>query len=380
MAIHEIPISLPVTGDDEWHALRESLSSGWLTSGPKVKEFEQVFAQRHDVQYAVSTTSATSALHLALIALGIGDGDEVIIPAFTWVATANVVEYCRAKPVLVDISKETFNIDPCQIAEKITVNTKAIIAVHLFGLCADIDAISAAAPGIPIIEDAACAAGARYKGRNAGGLGTLGCFSFHPRKIMTTGEGGMVTTDDQELAEIITSLKNHGASISEEQRHNGPRPYLLPEFEILGYNYRMTDLQGAVGIVQLAKLDKWLDERRIAADYYSDHLSRLSWLKLPCSPDGFTHSWQSYVTALDPEISPYPRNRLMEILKEVGIHTRPGTHAIHMLEYYKKRYQMLPEDFPVARYANDQSMAIPLHNRMLPEDFERIVGKLLDSQ
>jgi perosamine synthetase len=373
----DILISLPVTGDEEWMALQGSLRSGWLTSGPKVREFEQAFALRHGVKHAISTTSATTALHLALVALGIMEGDEVIVPAFTWVATANAVEYCGATPVFVDVSIDTFNIDPTKIAEKLSPKTKAIIAVHLFGLCADMDAIAKVAPGIPVIEDAACAAGAEYKGRSAGGLGKFGCFSFHPRKIITTGEGGMLTTDEPKLAEAVSSLKNHGASISEEQRHNGPRPYLLPEFEVLGYNYRMTDLQGAIGTVQLSKLDNWLEERRKWAAFYNEQLSTLSWLALPNPSEGYGHSWQSYVTSLDPGNAPLPRNQLMEKLKEEGIHTRPGTHALHMLSYYSKRYQLQPEDFPCARYANDQTMAIPLHNRMISDDYERIVQTLL---
>lgn len=198
-----IPISLPSTGEDEWQAIKDPIMTGWLTQGPKVAAFEQAFAERHQVKHAIATTSCTTALHLILAALGIGAGDEVIVPAFTWVATANVVLYCGATPVFVDVDRETFNLDVSQVKAKITERTKAIIPVHLFGLCADIDALAAVAPGIPLIEDAACAAGSSYKGRSAGSLGLAGAFSFHPRKSITTGEGGMVTTNDDELAETI---------------------------------------------------------------------------------------------------------------------------------------------------------------------------------
>ena len=272
MEKRNIPISLPHTGEEEWLAAKEPIMSGWLTAGPKVREFEEIFAKRHGVKHAMAVTSATTALHLALIALGIKEGDEVIVPAFTWISTANVVLYCNAKVVFVDVDRTTFNIDIADLKKKITPRTKAIIPVHLFGLCADMDAIKAVAGNIPLVEDGACAAGAGYKGKPAGSLGTLGCFSFHPRKSVTTGEGGMITTNDDKLAELISNLRNHGASVSEEQRHHGPKPYILPEFNMLGYNYRMTDLQAAVGIVQLKKLDIFIDEREQWATFYNEQL------------------------------------------------------------------------------------------------------------
>ena len=221
----QIQISLPSTGDEEWQATREPLTTGWLTQGPKVAAFEKAFAQRHQVKHAIAVTSATTGLHLALAALDIGPGDEVIVPAFTWVATANVVVYCGATPVFVDVDRITFNIELKDLARRVTPRTKAIIPVHLFGLCADIDAVrSDIRLDIKIVEDAACAAGAALRGRPAGSLGDLGVFSFHPRKSITTGEGGMVTTNNDKLAERVKMLRNHGASVSEEERHRGPRP------------------------------------------------------------------------------------------------------------------------------------------------------------
>lgn len=374
--IRKIPISLPVTGEEEWAAVKEPLMTGWLTSGPKVKEFEGLFAERHQVSHALAVTSATTALHLALVALEVGPGDEVIVPAFTWVSTANVVLYQGAKVVFCDIDPKTFNIDPEKLKEKVTPKTKAIMAVHLFGLCADVDLIREYAPGVAIIEDAACAAGAALRGRPAGSLGEIGCFSFHPRKSVTTGEGGMATTNDQAIGEKIGMLRNHGASISEEQRHHGPKPYILPDFNLLGYNYRMTDLQGAVGCVQIKKLDTFINARAGWAAYYNEQLADIPWLSLPDYSDEYSHGWQSYVTLIDESKSPYSRNEIMEKLQQVGISTRPGTHAVHMLTYYRELMGCQPDDFPGAKLANDCSMAIPLHNRMVAEDFEYIVKAL----
>ena len=374
MTDRKIQISLPSTGDDEWNAVREPLVTGWLTQGPKVAEFEKRFASAHNAQHALATTSCTTGLHLILAAMNIGPGDEVLVPAFTWVATANVVLYCGATPILVDVDPTTFNIDPRDVARRITERTKAVIVVHLFGLCADMNGLCEVLPdGIAIVEDCACAAGATYDGKYAGTLGIAGAFSFHPRKSITTGEGGMVTTNDSALAETCDQLRNHGASVSEEIRHNGPRPYLLPDFNLLGFNYRMTDLQGAVGLIQLSKLNGFIEERQKWAEFYLKELSGISWLRLPQIPSNGQHAWQSFVTYVDSETSPMARNEIMEILQSRGISTRPGTHAVHMLGYYADRFGYSPDDYPGARASNDNSMAIPLHNRMVAEDYAYVV-------
>lgn len=377
MSLPPIQIATPSMDEEEWRALREPIMSGWLTQGPKVAAFERAFAMRHGVAHAIAASSATTGLHLVLAALGIREGDEVILPAFTWVSTANVVMYQRATPVFVDIDPVTFNIDPTAVAAALTDRTRAVIPVHLFGRCVEMDALSAVLPeNVAVIEDAACAAGGSYKGRSAGSLGTCGVFSFHPRKSVTTGEGGMLTTNDGALAARLQTLRNHGATVSEEVRHAGPRPYLLPDFPVLGFNYRMTDLQGAVGLVQLGKLQAFIEERSRRAAYYRTELADLPWLRTPEEPADGRHAWQAFVTYVDPERAPLPRNEIMDLLQSAGIATRPGTHAVHMLDYYRTHFGLRPEDFPMAAACDRNSMAIPLHNRMTHADYARVVEAL----
>jgi perosamine synthetase len=375
--LRRIQIAKPSMGEEELAALRGPLESGWLTQGPAVAAFEKAFAERHGVRYALATTSCTTGLHLALAALGIGPGHEVIVPAFSWVATANVVLYCGAVPVLVDVSRETFNLDVELVAAKITPRTKAVIAVHLFGLCADIDRLRQVTPsGVAIVEDAACAAGAAYRGRMAGGLGEVAVFSFHPRKSITTGEGGMLTTNDPALAERAEILRNHGASISEEVRHRGSKPYLLADFNVLGFNYRMSDLQGAVGAVQLAKLDRFIEERNYWAGRYREAFADLPWLRCPRTPSGDRHAWQAFVCCVDADQAPMPRNAMMEILHDQGIATRPGTHAVHLLRYYSERFGFARDDFPAAAECDRQTLTIPLHNLMSADDYEYVIASV----
>jgi dTDP-4-amino-4,6-dideoxygalactose transaminase len=275
------------------------------------------------------------------------------------------------------VDPKTFNMDPRDAAARVTPRTRAVIPVHLFGLCADTAEIRAALPSdLFMLEDAACALGARSDRRAAGSLAHAGAFSFHPRKILTTGEGGMVTTDDGALAERMRTLRNHGAGISEEQRHLGPRPFLLPEFDSLGFNYRMTDLQAAVGLSQLDRIDDLIAFRTHWAAWYRDRLGDLGWLRPPQAPATGRHAWQSFVTFVDETRAPYPRDEIMGRLEAAGVSARPGTHAVHMLGLYRERFGLRPEDFPGARACAEQSMAIPLHNRMTADDFAAVAEAL----
>ena len=376
--IRNIPIALPSLGIEELEAVKEPILKGWLTQGSQVAKFEAEFSNMHNVSHALATTSCTTALHSALVAMGIGPGDEVIVPAFTWVSTANVVLYCGATLIFCDVDIKTYNIKVSDISSKITDRTKAIIPVHLFGLCADIDAIKKVIPShIKILEDAACAAGASYKNRFAGSLGDMGAFSFHPRKSITCGEGGMLTTNNNKLNIIAEKLRNHGAEISEEKRHQGPKPHVLPDFNVMGFNYRMTDLQAAVGIVQLSKLNHFIKEREYWARYYTQELASLGWLIPQSVPKCITqHAWQAYVCYVDPDKAPMTRNEIMENLQAKGIATRPGTHAVHMLGFYREKYSFKPEDFPGACACDQNTMAIPLHNKMVADDYEYIIEVL----
>jgi len=371
-------------GKEEWLALKEPLETGWLTQGPKVAAFEKGFAEHHKVKHALATTSCTTALHLALLAVGVGPGDFVVVPSFTWVATANAVEYCGATPLFCDINPHTFNIDPAN-ARQVIINAitreckvKAIVPVHLFGLYTEMNAIINLAKefDLKIIEDAACAAGASYRGKTAGTLGDIGCFSFHPRKVLVTGEGGMCTTNDYDLANRINCLRNHGASVSEEQRHFGNAPYLLPDFNIRGYNYRMTDLQGALGIIQLSRLNGFISEREKWAQFYDRELASLNWIRTPARPEGCMISWQAYVCSVDENKAPCNRNSMMEFLQNMGVSTRPGTQAVHMLKYYRDKYNLHEDQFPVSKNAYYHSIALPLHNCMNEQDYHYVVDIL----
>jgi len=374
----DLPITAPAFDERELSLLQQCLESGWVTQGSMVAAFEREVARLHQVEHALATTSCTAALHLATLALGLGPGDEVIVPAFTWVTSANCAEYVGARAVFADIDAETYNIDPAALEAAITERTRAIVAVHLFGLAADMDAILSIATrhGLKLIEDAACALGTRYKGRPVGGLGDIGCFSFHPRKVVTTGEGGVAATDDDALAERIKSLRNHGSTgVPRAEQGEARKPWSMATFDRLGHNLRMSDIQAAVGLAQMEKAADLLRERRAAALRYTALLADSNGLALPLAGDLDGHTFQSYVVRLL-EGGRERRNDVMEALEHDGIQTRPGTHAACNLGYYRTKYGIHPEDFPVATAAENTTITLPIFPGITEDDQHRVVSAL----
>ena len=383
-----IPIARTNLLDSEIRSVLEPLKSGWLVQGPKVKEFEDKWSSFTGASHSIAVTSCTSGLHLSLAASGFGPGDEAIVPAFTWISTANVVEHLGGKVVFCDIDLKTFNIDTTQIESKVTERTKAILPVHLFGLAADIGPIVELANkyNLFVVEDAACGFGAKYKGRHVGTFGNTGCFSFHPRKAITTGEGGMVTTNDDGLAEKIRRLRDHGAAMTDLQRHLGARPYLLADHPDAGYNQRMTDLQAALGSSQMDRAKEIVSERQAIAKKYDDAFAYLDWLRTPFRGHDYDHGYQSYPCLFMPndidldtvvEINA-KRNEWMDDLQKAGISTRPATHAVHMLSFYKDKYNLMPEDFSNAYAADQCSISLPLFDGMKDVEQNFVIEKVLE--
>lgn len=383
-----VPIARASLTEDEIQSVLEPLRSGWLVQGPKVREFEEKWSAFTGAKHSIAVTSCTTGLHLALAALGFGPGDEAIVPAFTWVATANVVENLGGKVVFCDIDTATFNLDVTQIEAKITSRTKAILPVHLFGFPAEMDEVIRIAKKhkLAVIEDAACGFGSRYRGRHVGTFGDAGCFSFHPRKAITTGEGGMVTTESDALAERLRRLRDHGAAMSDLQRHLGARPYLLADHPDAGYNQRMTDIQAALGSAQMERADKILAERRRLAHRYDEAFAEISWLRTPVIANDIEHGYQSYACfflpeAISSESIPrinQARNAWMDRLQQSGISTRPATHAVHMLSFYRCKYGLKPEDFPNTWAANDCSISLPLFHGMGEDEQDYVIRKVLE--
>lgn len=381
-----IPISKTVFSQIERENILKPLNSGWVVQGPFVKEFEEKWSKYTGAKHSIAVSNCTTALHLSLSALGIGYGDEVIVPSFTWVATANAVEALGARPVFCDINLETFNIDESQIENLITKHTKAIIPVHLFGLPAEMKAILELAQkyNLFIIEDAACGFAAKISDVHVGNFGDTGCFSFHPRKAITTGEGGMITTSNEELAVKLRAMRDHGATVSDHQRHLGAKPYLLPEFPYLGYNFRMTDIQASIGCTQMDRADEIFKKREKIALVYSKELECVEWLKKPKISNNIQHGFQSYVCLFEPEkitvdnlnIINEKRNNFMEYLQQNGISTRPGTHAVHNLNFYREKYGIHPYDFLNSYIADKCTVSLPIFSSLTEEEQFYIIEKI----
>lgn len=390
-----VPIAVPSFGAAEQEAALAPLRSGWVAQGPRVASFEAGLTQRTGASFSLSCTSGTAALHLALAALGVGPGDEVVVPAFTWIATANVVELLGARAVLCDVDPHTFCSHAEHFASVISPRTRALMPVHLFGHVAPMEPIMdlARLHGLAVVEDAACALGSLYEGKHAGTFGDAGAFSFHPRKIITAGEGGAVVTSQEALAQQLASLRNHGAGgglllpdahkndfirqgeQAWRDQHPGAAAYAMPDFIQPGFNYRMNDIQGAILDVQLQRLDEFVTRRQWLARRYDAALA-LHQLPLapPPRPQGMVHSFQSYVVRVLPE-APLGRDALADALARDQIQTRQGTHAVHLLAAYRDRYQ--PEDLPGALASHQHSLALPLFPALAQEDQDRVIQALV---
>ncbi len=369
-----IQVAKPYFDEQEQKAVAEAIATGWVTQGPRVQEFERIFAEYVGVKYAVATTSATTSLHAALAVSGIGTGDEVIIPSLSFIATANVVVHCGAKPSFVDIDPATCNIDVSKIEPAISKRTRAIMPVHQMGLPVDLDVIREIAEkyGLMIVEDAACAIGSEYKGTRIGGHGNIACFSFHPRKVITTGEGGMITTDDRELAERLKRFRHHGMSISDVERHHAQR-VVIERYPERGFNYRMTDMQAAMGIVQMQKLPEILQKRRDIAGRYNQAFSQNPFLRVPNIPDYCVHNYQSYWLEVL-ENSPLSRNELIQRLLEKGISNRRGIMAIHQEPCYREYHVTLPHTERIT--AN--TIIFPLYPAMTVEEVQYVIDAVFE--
>ncbi len=360
-----IPLTRPVGGEQEVEQVARVIASGQWTGGEAVEAFEQRVAEAVGVRHAVATTSCTTALHLVLEALGVGPGDEVVVSDFTFPATANAVLHCGAKPVLCDVDPASGAMDPQGLEEAITERTRAVIVVHPFGIPADMPAINrvAAERGVAVIEDAACALGSEIDGRACGAMGVAGCFSFHPRKIISTGEGGMITTDDPHLASRARALRSHGMIPAKP----------LPRFPTGGYNYRLSAIAAAVGLAQMDRLEWILSRRRALAQIYGELLEPLEWVR-PLAPtvQGALANYQSYVVVLDEGID---RDGLIKAMAEAGVETTIGTYAVHAQDYMGSMGYR-PGELANSWFLSNHTLTLPLFPQMAEDQLHEVVQRL----
>ena len=370
-----IPLHKPYIDDDELSEIKEVLDSGWLTQGSKVEKFENEMKKLTGINHVIACSSCTTALHLALLSVGIKKGDVVLVADYTFPSTGHAVMYCGATPIFVDIDQKTYNMDSKDLERKIKKyesKVKAVIPVHTFGQCADMDPIISVAKkyNCYVIEDAACAVGSKYKGRSAGSLGDIGCFSFHAAKGITCGEGGVVTTNNDEIADRVRCLRNIGIEdMSSPWKRNLSNKFMLPNFEMIGYNYRMTDISAAIGISQFRKLDKVLSRKQELAKYWDNELKVLSDFITPpfISTDTF-HNFQGYTTLVSDNID---RDSLIQTLKNKGVGTQIGTYASHLLDVYNCDYSC-----HVSRDVYNRAFRLPMYYGLTEDMIDKVINDL----
>lgn len=367
----KLPIAKPYLTADEAQGAYDVILTNWVTQGPKVQEFEEKFAAYVGSKYAVAVSNCTTALHLAMIVAGVKEGDEVICPSMSYIATANSVKYAGAKPVFAEVGPD-YNIDIEHVKALITPKTKAILIVHQIGIPSDIDAYSKLCKekNLVLIEDAACAAGSSYKGKKIGSHSDLVCFSFHPRKVITTGDGGMISTNREDYSTRLKLLRQHGMSVNDRVRHASDK-IIFEEHVEVGYNYRMTDIQAAVGIKQLEKLDMIVEARRKIAERYNEAFKNIPQIELYKENTDHHVNYQSYVIFIKPGVK-LTRNAFMEAMNAEGVSTRRGVMTTHREPAYEKECKGLK--LPKSEFYSDNSVVLPLFYPMTNEEIERVIS------
>ena len=374
-----LPFHRALIEEEEMRAVLEVLQSGWLSTGPRVKEFEAAFARYIGAGQAVAVSSCTAALHLALAAIGIAEGDEVILPTMTFASSGEVVLYFKAKPVLVDCQSGSFHADPEQIAKAVTSRTRAILPVHYSGYPSDMDTILSIAQqfGLKVIEDAAHALPSRFKDRMVGTLGDITCFSFYATKTLTTGEGGMATTESPELAERMRILSLHGISKDAWKRYTAEGSWRYDILET-GYKYNLTDLQAALGLAQLAKCDAMRERRDAIAKRYTEALALLEAYEVPSAPRHTQHAWHLYVIQVNPGALRIDRNRVIDELRNRGIGTSVHFIPLHLHTLYQQQLGYCTGQFPNAEERFARAISLPIFPGMTAQDTDRVIEALHD--